>query len=74
MAFEAKAQHPHQRALRLKKLCVYTFAFLAALPFARLAAQAFSSAFLQAAVILLLGFCAGLADGAVPLIFAHLAF
>jgi hypothetical protein len=40
----------------LENLCVYAFAFLAALPFARLAAQAFSSAFLQAALIFLLGF------------------
>jgi len=61
--------------VNFEKHCLYTFAVPAALPFARLAAQARSSAFLQAALIFrfFLGFSAGLAEGAVPLILAHLA-
>ena len=47
--------------------------FAAALLLARLAAQARSKAAFMAGVSFLLGFFAGLADGAVPLIFAHLA-
>ena len=47
-----KAQHPHPRASRLTETKEnYLYAFPAALPFARLAAQARSSALLQAAVI-----------------------
>ena len=54
---EHEAQHPHHRVSRLTKTTDNdSYAVPAALPFARLAAQARSSAFLQAAVIFLLGF------------------
>jgi hypothetical protein len=48
--------------------------FPAFLAFAHLAFAAAEIAALPAALIFLLGFCSGVADDVVPLIFAHLAF
>ena len=52
----------------------YSLLFPAFLALAHLAFIASDLAFLTAAEILFLGFFAGLAQGAVPLILAHLAF
>jgi hypothetical protein len=69
-----KAQHPGQRALRLnQKTRNYNLLFPAFLTFAQRALAAAEIAALPAALIFLLGFCAGVADAGVPLIFAHLA-
>ena len=51
----------------------YNLLFPAFLTFAQRALAAAEIAALPAALIFLLGFCAGVADAGVPLIFAHLA-
>jgi hypothetical protein len=52
----------------------YSLRFPAFLAFSHLAFAAAEIAALPAARIFLLGFCSGVADAVVPLIFAHLAF
>ena len=68
-----EAQHPITEPCAFLKTDYGYLLFAAALPLARLAAQARSKAAFMAGVSFLLAFFAGLASGAVPLIFAHLA-
>ena len=67
------AQYPIKGQCALAQNPNYNLLFPAALALAHLALAAAARAALPAAVNFLLAFFAGLADGADPLIFAHLA-
>jgi hypothetical protein len=69
-----KAQHPIKSVAPESSPRNYNLLFPAFLTFAHLALAAAERAALPAALNFLFGFRLGVADGVVPLIFAHLAF